>query len=493
MLEPTLSGERPELTPLRASYFQRVRNIGDAVAPNLLENLAGRPTILARATELPSARSTELPYVLSIGSLIQTSTRQSFVWGTGLIHPSAGIGDPDPARILAVRGKLTYAELVRNRISVGDVPLGDPGILIPRLLPPRAAAAPRFRLGLVPHFFDRDHPLFLAATRDSSVKVLDVCDSTDVFFAELASCDAIASSSLHGLVFGEALGLPTLWLEVSDKVLGDRFKFTDWFSLARNPQREPASPNGSLTVAEIISRCEPRQIEIEKSALVQALTAEVVEACSRMPQSRGPMVPVSTCRRRPLPIFILSHNNPERLGHAVSAFRRQNSRIEIIVCDNGSDDPQTLALLDELERDCVTVCRIASIDPLDRLEWTNNLVRNFFQDWSEPSRYAVTDCAADLSAVVSGALDLYDDLLDRFPRVDSVGPVITDLRSDAVRFETVVNAKCAPHVKCTSGADDIVPYRCLVVEAGLDSGFAVYRAGKLLLATMKSLRVCDPS
>ena len=159
----------------------------------------------------------------------------------------------------------------------------------------------------------------------------------------------------------------------------------------------------------------------------------------------------------------------------------------------GSDDPETLALLDELERDCVTVCRSESVDPSDRLEWTNNLVRNFFQDWSEPSRYAVTDCAADLSAIGSGALGLYDDLLDRFPRADSVGPAITDLRSDAVRFEAVVNAKCAPHVKCTSGADVIVPYRCLVVEGGLYSGFAIYRAGKLLHATMKSLRVCNPS
>ena len=307
------------------------------------------------------------------------------------------------------------------------------------------------------------------------------------------SCDAIASSSLHGLVFGEALGLPTLWLEVSDKVVGGRFKFTDWFSLARNPQREPASPDGSLTVAEIISRCEPRQIEIEKSALVQTLTAEVVEACSRMPQSRGTMVPVSACRRRPLPIFILSYNNSERLDHAVSAFRRQNSRVEIIVCDNGSDDPLTLALLDELERDGVTVYRSASIDPSDRMEWTNKLVRNFFQDWSEPSRYAVTDCIADLSAIASGALDLYDDLLDRFRRADSVGPAITDLRPDAARFETVVNARRAPDVKCKSGADDIEPYRCLVVEGGLDSGFAIYRAGKLLHAIMKSLRVCDPS
>ena len=81
--------------------------------------MAGRPTI--------SARSTNLPYILSIGSLIQTSTPQSFIWGTGLIHPSAGIGNPDARRILAVRGKLSHAELVRNGVRIGDVPLGDPG------------------------------------------------------------------------------------------------------------------------------------------------------------------------------------------------------------------------------------------------------------------------------------------------------------------------------------------------------------------------------
>jgi hypothetical protein len=111
------------LAAIRASYFQRVRNIGDAIAPYLLENVTGR-----LATPV---RSTDLPYILSIGSLIQTSTPQSFIWGTGLIHPSAGTGNPDPQRILAVRGKLAYAELVRNGIRVGDVPLGDPGILIP--------------------------------------------------------------------------------------------------------------------------------------------------------------------------------------------------------------------------------------------------------------------------------------------------------------------------------------------------------------------------
>src|ERR1700728_258607 len=143
MIQQNSSEADLHLAPVRASYFQRVHNIGDAVAPYLLESVVGRPAV--------SARSADLPYMLSIGSLIQISTPQSFIWGTGLIHPSAGTGNPDPRRILAVRGKLTHAELVRNGIRVGDVPLGDPGILMPRLLQPQSPAAPRFSLGLVPY------------------------------------------------------------------------------------------------------------------------------------------------------------------------------------------------------------------------------------------------------------------------------------------------------------------------------------------------------
>jgi hypothetical protein len=477
-----IQGSAPPLAPVRASYFQRVRNIGDAVTPYLLENVAGRPTI--------SARSTQLPYILSIGSLIQTSTPQSFIWGTGLIHPSAGIGNPDARRVLALRGKLTHEELVRSGIRIRDVPLGDPGFLIPRLLWENASTAVRFPLGLVPHYFDRDHPFFIEATKDPSVKVLDVCGPAEVFFADMASCGAIASTSLHGLIFGEALGLPTLWLEVSDKVIGVGFKFADWFSLARNPQPAPMRPH-AFAATEIISRCEPRHIEIDTPALVQAITPKIIEECSWTAYPPRRVIPVSYCRLRPLPIFILSYNCSEGLRQAVSMARRQDRAVEYIVCDDGSSDLQTLALLEELEHCSIKVYRPDALGPPDRLDRLNIVVQEFFRDWSEPSRYAVTDCVTDLSVVTTGALDLYDDLLDRFPRADSVGPQTTRIGSDQPASQIVVNCKVSYFAQRAHGAAPIAPCRGILLEGGLDLGFAVYRAGKPLLRTMTSLRVCD--
>lgn len=461
--------------PIRLSYFQRVRNIGDLVAPYIIEDLTHRPAI--------SARSTERSYLLSIGSLMQTSTRRSFVWGTGLVHPSAGIGDPDARRVLAVRGKLTHAELVRNGVHVGDVPLGDPGFLIPRLLPRNDSASPRFALGLVPHFVDRDHPFFLEAAKDPSIKVLNVCGPADVFFAELATCGAIASTSLHGLIFGEALGLPTLWLEVSDKVLGQRFKFADWFSLARNPQPIPLGPDAFASFGDIVDRCEPRQIEIDPEALAGAVTPDVIEECSRDPHQRRALIPVAECRRRPLPVFLISRDNAEGLGQMLASLQRQAAAVEIVVYDDGSHEPQTVDLLAALEHGGMTIYRRTGSGAAARLDRVNGAVRGFFDDWAEPSRYAIADCANDVVPLAAGAVELYDDLLDRFPRVDSVGPAISTAVGNRAAEPSVVNCRVghlAERSDCT----------CVIIEGGFDLGFAVYRAGKSLAESMQSLRVC---
>ncbi len=457
------------------SYFQRVRNIGDLLAPYIVEHVTQRPTV--------SARSTEHSYLLSIGSLLQTTTRRSFVWGTGLIHPSADIGDPDARRVLAVRGKLTYAELVRNGVRVGDVPFGDPAFLIPRLLQQSGSASPRFPLGLVPHFVDRDHPFFLEAAKDPSIKVLDVCDPADVFFAELASCGAIASSSLHGLVFGEALGLPTLWLEVSDKVLGERFKFADWFSLSANPQAAPMGPDAFTSPAEIVTRCEPREIEIDAEALVRALTSDIIEECSRTPE-RLHVVPVAECRRRPLPVFLVSGDNAQNLAQTIASLQRQDPAVEILVYDDGSCDPHTVELLDAVQKAGTTIYRRAGSGPSSRLERVNSAVRNFFDDWAEPSRYAIADCTHEAVPLAAGAIALYDDLLDRVPRVDSVGPAISIAGDDRATAPTAAKYPIR-HVPARTET-----CTCAIVEGGYEVGFAVYRAGKPLAGVMQSLRVC---
>jgi hypothetical protein len=451
-------------------------------APYILENVTGRSTI--------STRSGDVPHILSVGSFIHTATLHSVVWGTGLIHPSAGVGNPDPGRILAVRGKLTHAELLRNGIGVADVPLGDPGFLIPRLLQQKGSPAPRFPLGLVPHVFDRDHPFFVEAARYPGVKVLDVCDPAEVFFADMMSCDAIASSSLHGLIFGEALGLPTLWLEVSDKVLGEGFKFADWFSLARNPQPAPLRPDSYVSIDEIVDRCEPRELDIDASALLRVLTPDVIEECSRDPQTRRTLIPVSACRRRPLPVFIVADDGAEHIERMILWLRRQHRPIEIVVLYDNIVEPGTIALLDELKREGIVAHQLANDGAGDLTDRLNDVVTRFFEDWAEPSRYAVTGCSVDLGRVSPSATELYDDLLDRFPGADSVGPDIDRVGSGEPPAQLVVNGR-AKHPE-VAPANIVAPHRCILLKGGFDLSFLVYRAGKPLPHATASLRVRDP-
>ncbi|HEX8168885.1 MAG TPA: glycosyltransferase [Beijerinckiaceae bacterium] len=478
-------GSARDLTPapLRAAYFQRVRNIGDAIAPYVLEDVADRRAFVAR--------SAELPYLLSIGSLLSTSTSRSYVWGTGLIHPGAGLGSPDPARILAVRGKLTHAELRRGGVAVADVPLGDPGFLVPRLLDGVPRSAPRFPLGLVPHYVDRGHPFFAEAAKDAGVKVLNVCDPPEIFFRELVACAAVASTSLHGLIFGEALGLPTLWLEVSGKIHGEGFKFADWFSLAGNPQPSPFRPAAFSSGQEIVARCEPREIAIDATALAQAVTPEVVDECSRSFDPGATFVPVSTCRARPLPVFIISLNCAADLEQVISACRRQRRAVEIVVYDDGSDEPETLVLLERLRQLRLRVYRRGPLSPPDRLARLNDAIQDFFRDWCEPSRYVVGEAILGSWADDPAALETYDDLLDRCPPADSVGPLS---RSDSLEGDTLFEVVAKTETDWAGGgAGPGFPKlcRCVYIGKAFDGSFALYRSGLLPKDPMKALRVAE--
>lgn len=403
---------------LRAAYYRRMRNVGDAITPLVLEAFTGRPVTVVR--------SPDDDHVLSIGSVLQTSTPRSYVWGTGLVDPSAGVGTPDPARVLAVRGKLTHQALRRAGVAVADVPLGDPGYLVPEALGARAAAAPRYRLGLVPYLFDRDHPFFVDAARDPDVKVLDVCAPPAAFFAELASCATVASSSLHGLIFGEALGLPTLWLDVSGNIVEGRFKYLDWFSLAGNAQSEPHTPRAFTSGGEIAARCEVREIAIDRAALRAALRPEVIEACTEYRADDGAaLLPIAECRTREFPVFVAS---------AASA---------------------------------------SPVEGGDAIEAANEAVRTFFASWAEPTRYVIGSPTGDFTALTPNVLRLYDDLLDRFYLVESIGPL----------------ADGATDQEPASGAD--AACRCRTVGWAPENGVSLYRSTRPMRLDSPSLRLCS--
>ncbi len=125
--------------------------------------------------------------------------------------------------------------------------------------------------------------------------------------------------------------------------------------------------------------------------------------------------------------------------------------------DDGRTDPATRAMVQELERSRVRVVRSCSGAP-DVVERVNEAVREYFRDWSEPSRYGVATRPSDVRDLSRDSLRRYDDLLDRYPQADGAGP-----------------------------AEDAAGP--VLVSGGLELGFALYRPVKPIARTMLSVRV----
>lgn len=136
---------------------------------------------------------------------------------------------------------------------------------------------------------------------------LNVRNDPDQFLHAMKACEAIISSSLHGLIFAEALGIPNLWVTPTDRLH---------------------------------------------------------EICEAKPCA---LVPVDECRSRPIPTFLISFDYGTILERVIASIKRLNRPTEIIIHDNGSSDATTLAILDKLERNGTRVVRRNAITSADDL------------------------------------------------------------------------------------------------------------------------------
>ncbi len=257
---PSLDQDRiaASASATRIFYFTKVKNVGDQINPLLIAKLFGVNAVLG-------SRDTE--HLLAIGSLMGVANRHSKIWGTGALHPSAASADIATHNVYAVRGKLSHQALRDRGIPLLDIPLGDPGFLVAKAFQRELRSEKKYRLGVAAHYVDRAHPWVRNLVTDADVVDLNVHTDPQEFLADVAACEAVVSSSLHGLIFAEALGVPNVWIKLSDGVRGGGFKFHDWYSLAQMPQREPELPEG-LTAADCVRRAALHGMQIDVEALI---------------------------------------------------------------------------------------------------------------------------------------------------------------------------------------------------------------------------------
>lgn len=197
-----------------AYWFVRVPNFGDLITPLLLERYGFTPV----HGFLPQVR------LVSTGSVLEKVPEdfEGTILGPGFMWAKSARRFPR-ARVLALRGALT---LERTGASP-QTPLGDPGLLVPRSM--RRRQAKQFAVGIVPHYVDKADPRVAALLRryPKEVLAIDVQQDPLVVLSEIDRCEGILSSSLHGLVAADALGIPGAWTILSGKVGGEGFKFRD--------------------------------------------------------------------------------------------------------------------------------------------------------------------------------------------------------------------------------------------------------------------------
>ncbi len=202
-------------------------NFGDTLSPLLVEMLLGKKVVYADPSRCDLAAIGSILQKVQakkIKRLLQGRLTPVHVWGAGSFGVEK-IGSTLGLKVHAVRGVLTREAL---KIPHG-LPLGDPGLLIDRF---GTRAEKRFRWGIIPHVSDRqEHAIAALHAATSRSCIIDLADPDIIAtIVAIQSCDFIISSSLHGLIAADALGIPNIWIRVSSSVFGGDWKFLDYFS-----------------------------------------------------------------------------------------------------------------------------------------------------------------------------------------------------------------------------------------------------------------------
>ncbi len=221
-------------------YYANVPNMGDILNVMIVHDLFGydvqRRTFLtgelsAIGSGLGQFTFRTNPFVAFLQLICGFLFPKVSIWGTGFICYK-DVDTPfyrKKINFVAVRGELSKARVEKILGRRLDIPMGDAGILSSYLL--KEKVEKKYNVGIIAHFKEQDESIFkkLVDFYDNSI-FIDVRQHPSVVIKQIAECDCIISSSLHGLIIADSFNIPNLHIVVSDKLLGDGFKFDDYYS-----------------------------------------------------------------------------------------------------------------------------------------------------------------------------------------------------------------------------------------------------------------------
>lgn len=200
-----------------------LQNYGDLMSKYLVKKLSKKIVIATRSKSNRYLKRFFKSYYIAIGSVIGASNKNSIVWGSGIITKDQEVNN---ATFLAVRGPQTRKRLLKLNFNVPEI-YGDPAILLPNFIKDKQEK--KYDIGIIPHFVDYEM-IKQTISEDKDMKIINLLtNSVEKTTKEILECKSIISSSLHGVIVGQAYGIESLWVKFSNNLSGDDIKFFDYY------------------------------------------------------------------------------------------------------------------------------------------------------------------------------------------------------------------------------------------------------------------------
>lgn len=201
-----------------------LNNFGDLLGPLIAKN------VLKEVGYKDKLRVERELKVYTIGSVLHFAKDDDVIWGCGkngkISEASHRFNTLD---VRAVRGPLTRQFLLDRGIDCPEV-YGDPALLIQRYFPQLQTLPKRREVGFIAHYNDKK----LYRTK---LPEISPCEQLEKVLRFIAESEFIVSTSLHGVVIAEALGIESRFVKSSAE---DSFKYRDYLLGTGEREYSPA-------------------------------------------------------------------------------------------------------------------------------------------------------------------------------------------------------------------------------------------------------------
>lgn len=234
------------------TYYMNPNNMGDLLNELIIPKITSRPieqclnpmhfdlmgigscgsSVWANRFANPSLHERAKDCIKIVGGKL--NHKPCAIWGTGFIRDYSDRNLKlirNNISFIAVRGVLSKNIIEKSLGNSIDPVLCDGGILASELI--LEPIDKKYRIGFIPHF--KEHGIAgeiglkqLMDQMDDAV-LIDLRNEPISVIKQIAECECIVSSSLHGCIVADSFHIPNIRARISD-IPGSGFKFDDYYS-----------------------------------------------------------------------------------------------------------------------------------------------------------------------------------------------------------------------------------------------------------------------